>query len=177
MSEQPTLHPCPCEEDVPDRAPSAVAGAEWVIRHVPVSQWLLPNGRLSAAAFPRDELRGIKGKSVSVLRGMTPPDEVTRRGAALNKEPAWASDPLIARAPVSALRQIVDREQRREICVNADPVETPLGFCPTHASVLRAFPPLDPRQLMEWATLREELADAFAEIAHASGQPVAPPSF
>lgn len=177
MSEQQTPHPCPCEEDVPNGAPGAVSDAECVIRHVPVSQWLLPNGWLSASAFPRDEVRGLKGKSVSVLRGMTPPDEVTRRGAALNKEPAWATDPVIARAPVLALRQIVDREQRREICVNADPVETPLGFCTTHASVLRAFPPLDPKQLMEWATLREKLADAFAGISHCSGKPIAPPSF
>lgn len=177
MSEQRIPHPCPCEGDVPDGAPGAVADAEWVIRHIPVSQWLMPNGQLSASAFPRDELRGVKGKSVSVLRGMTPPDEVTRRGTALNKEPAWASDPVIARAPGLALRRIMDKEQRREIRVNADPVETPLGFCTIHASVLRAFPPLDLKQLMEWATLREKLADAFAGISHGSGKPVAPPSF
>lgn len=101
---------------------------------------------------------------------------MARRGTALNKQPTWAADPVVAKARVLDPRQIVDRQQRREVCVNADPMDTPPGFCATHAGVLRAFPPLDPKQPMEWAMLREKLSDCFAEVAHCSGKAVEPPA-
>ncbi len=170
--------PCPCERDSPADAPGPVDDAEAVVRLVPVSAWIASNGRggtvLTPMAFPQDELLGRKGKSVSVLRGMTAADEVERRGGKLNKEPAWAADPVIANASVLALRQLLDKEHRRELCVNADPVEDDCGPCPTHASVLRASPPLDKTQRVEWTRLRLELAARFVEVVHCSGRPVMP---
>ena len=139
--------PCPCEQAAPDGAPGPVGDDETVIRHVPVAFWVTwdakGRARLTQAAFPQDELRGRHGKSVSVLRGMTPPQEVAQRGASLNKEAAWVDDPVAAKARVGGLRHVLDKQQRRELCVNADPEESAIGFCPTHASVLRACPPPD----------------------------------
>lgn len=168
--------PCPCEHTAPDGAPGPVADAELVMRHIPVSLWLVwdqqGQPRLTPAAFPEDELRGRKGKSVSVLRGLAAPAEASRRGIALTKEPAWKDDPVAALARVDALRTLVDRQQRREICVNADPVDTDLGFCAEHASILRASPPPDPSQRLEWMKLRLKLACRFASVSHGSGKPV-----
>ena len=172
----PDVAPCPAERDVPLGAPGPVDDAERVLRFVPVSAWLVwdPQGRprLAPAAFPREELRGDGDKSVSVLRDKTPKVEVVRRAAARNREPTWGQDPVTACAPVQLLRQIQDNMQRREVCVNADPVEDALGFCPTHASVLRACPPLDMAQRLAWTVIRTKLADQFTEVAHCSGQPV-----
>lgn len=171
--------PCPCERDAPAGAPGPVDDAETVIRFVPVAASIARDGRggtaLTPMAFPQDELLGRKGKSVSVLREMTAADEVARRGAAINKEPAWADDPVLAKASVRALRQLLDKKRRRELCVNADPVEDNFGRCPTHASVLRASPPPDKTQRLEWTRLRLELAAQFADVVHCSGSPVASP--
>ena len=165
--------PCPCEHHAPPGSPGPVADAETVIRYIPVSQWIMPSGLVSASAFPRDELRGVQGKSVSVLRrDLTAPEEIARRGVALSKEPAWAGDPVLAQTRVLTVRGIADKQGRRELCVNADPVDTPLGFCATHAGVLRADPPPDLKQLLEWARLREKLADAFGKAAPCSGKPL-----
>lgn len=170
--------PCPCERIAPEGAPGPVADTETVIRFVPVAAWIAWDGegkaRLRPVAFPEDELKGSGDKSVSVLRGMTPSGEISRRAAARNKEPAWANDPVTAEASVLTLRQLLDKRQRREMCVNADPLETDLGFCPTHASILRAYPPLDKEQRLAWAVLRLKLATAFSEALHCSGQPPMP---
>jgi hypothetical protein len=79
----------------------------------------------------------------------TAPPETARRAQAVNREPKWSSDPVLARGSVISLRNIRDTEGRREVCVNADPTtdqNDKLGACPTHASILRADPPLDVTQ-------------------------------
>jgi hypothetical protein len=175
MSDVP--QPCPRERDVPNGAPSPVDDTEMVVRFVPTFAWIAwdqtGKAKLRPAAFPEDELKGSKGKSVSVLRGITPPNEVSRHAVNRNREPSWADDPVVAEAHVLVLRSLLDNRQRREVCVNADPVATDLGFCPTHASILRAHPPPDREQRLAWAVLRLKLATAFAEVAHASSQSVA----
>jgi len=91
---------------------------------------------------------------------------------AMNREPKWSSDPVLARGLVISLRSIRDTEGRREVCVNADPTtheNDKLGACPSHASILRADPPLDVTQRLEWQMLRVKLAEQFTEIRHQSG--------
>jgi hypothetical protein len=131
---------------------------------------------LTTAAFPRDELRGVHGKSVSVLRDQhTSSEEIARRAQAMNREPEWSSDPVLARSSVISIRNICDTKGRREVCVNADPttdVNDKLGPCSSHASILRANPPLDPTERLEWQMLRLKLADQFTEIRHQSGTAV-----
>lgn len=176
MTEEPP--PCPCERDAPEGAPGPVEDTETVIRFVPSTAWIAwdeaGQAKLRPAAFPQDELQGGKGKSVSVLRGMTPPEEVAQRAATRTRESAWSGNPATAAALVLTLRQLLDQRERREICINADPVDTELGFCSTHASILRADPPLDKTQRLAWAILRLKLATAFGHAMHCSGQPVAP---
>lgn len=170
-----TPEPCPCEGNAPDGAPGPVADDETVIRIVPLRGWLARSGtgraELTSAAFPEDELEGKKGKSASVLRPMTEPAELARRAAARNREEAWANDPVVARGLVRPMRQLRDGADRREICVNADPVTDALGPCSTHASILRSVPLPDRSKRLERAKLRLALASVFIEIAHLSGAP------
>ena len=171
---------CPREKEAPPPAPGPVERTETVVRFVVLRNQLIsgPKGRptLTAAAFTKDELRGFRGKSASVLRaGHTATTEVCRRAREMNKQPRWSSDPVLARGSVSLIRDIRDETGRRELCVNADPTTAErdkLGACPSHASILRADPPLDPRQRLEWHMLRTKLAEQFAEIRHWSGAEV-----
>ena len=153
---------------------------EFVLRFVPSSAWLIHDeaGRatLSTAAFPAEELEGKRDKSISVLRGMTPPPEIQRRAGSRNLEPGWKSDPVAARAVVQKLRALQDASGRREICVNADPTTDRLGPCPTHASILRSVPPRDPSPRTERAKLRFALTRIFADLAHISGSAVGEPA-
>jgi len=172
--------PCPCELEHPQEAPGPVADCETVIRFIPHDIWLYNDERgqrsLNSKAFGKDELSGSVGKkSVSVLRAeKTSPDEILRRGRCINKEESWSDDPLIAVASAQKLRNMVNGSGRREICVYADPTDATrdiLGPCPTHASLLRAKPPLDPKlQRAEWSRLRLELAAQFVNIRHCSGK-------
>jgi len=170
----PEDEPCPHEQIVPDGAPGAVRDDEWVIRFVPSRDWLMwdDNARpvLRSAAFPRDELAGREGKSVSLLRQITPDVAVKQRGKFLNKEDSWRDDPVIAKAEVTKLRGLRDQRGRREVCVNADPTTDDLGYCATHANVLRACPPLEKTQRTEWSKLRLKVATQFTEIRHHSGR-------
>ena len=171
---------CPREREAPAPAPGPVRCIETVVRFVLLQAQLIRDAEgqpvLTAAAFPRDELRGIRGKSVSVLREEhTAALETGRRAQAMNREQKWSSDPVLARGLVISLRSIRDREGRREVCVNADPttdVNDKLGACPSHASILRADPPLDVRQRLEWQMLRVKLAEQFTKIRHQSGTEV-----
>jgi len=168
--------PCPCERNSPDGAPGPVADGETVIRFVPLQDWVARSGtgraELTVAAFPEEELEGRKGKSVSVLRPMTGPAELVRRAVARNREAAWAGDPVVARGSVGPMRQLRDGEERREICVNADPITDELGHCPTHASILRSNPPPDRSQRLQRAKLRLALVSVFLDVAHLSGDPI-----
>lgn len=175
----PEPEPCPNEGTPPLGAPGSVNDAEGIIRLVPSRVWLIRDGRGNAAlgptAFSRDELSQRKGKSASVLRDMTASAEIERRARALNSEPLWVDDPVIATASVFAVRHIVDSGGRREVCVNADPTSKEndrLGPCSTHASVVRACPPLDQKQRIEWAGLRQQLAMRFSRVTHVSGRTV-----
>ena len=140
---------CSRKREAPSPAPGPVECAEIVVKFVLLETQLIRNAEgqpvLSAAAFPNDELRGIRGKSVSVLREKhTAPPETARRAQAMNREPKWSSDRVLARGSVISLQNIRDTEGRREVCVNADPTtdqNDKLGACPTHASILRADPP------------------------------------
>lgn len=167
--------PCPCEGNSPDGAPGPVRDEETVIRFVPLRGWVARSGtgraELTVAAFPEQELEGRNGRSVSVLRTSTEPEDLARRAAARNREPAWAGDPVVARGPVGPMRQLRDGAKRREICVNADPVKDDLGHCATHASILRSDPPPDRTRRLQRAKLRLVLASVFIEIAHLSGAP------
>jgi hypothetical protein len=168
---------CPREGQAPSPAPGPVECNETIVRFVPHQAQLIRNAEgqpvLTAAAFPRDELRGIHGKSVSVLRDEhTAAEETARRAHAMNRESMWSSDPVLARGLVISIRNIRDPKGRREVCVNADPTtdeNDTLGACPSHASILRANPPLDLTQRLEWQMLRVKLADQFTEIRHQSG--------
>ncbi len=168
--------PCPCEGKSPEGAPGAVKDAEAVIQFVPYSSWLLRNGGghlvLDQSAFPQQELEGKDSKSVSVLRDMTEPSEIAGRAARRNREPKWTDDPVVARGGVLPICRLQDTAGRREVCVNADPITDDLGHCPTHASILRATPPLDRTQRLRWAKLRLALASNFTDIAHVSGNTV-----
>jgi hypothetical protein len=168
---------CPREGEAPSPAPGPVECSETVVRFVLLQAQLIRNAEgqpvLTAAAFPKDELRGARGKSVSVLRDEhTAAQETVRRGQAMNRESMWASDPVLARGLVISIRNIREVEGRREVCVHADPTTAEndkLGACPSHASILRANPPLDLTQRLEWQMLRVKLADQFTEIHHHSG--------
>jgi hypothetical protein len=172
---------CPREGEAPSPAPGPVELTETLVRFVILQTQLIRNAEgqpvLTAAAFPRDELRGIRGKSVSVLRDEhTAGEETARRAQAMNRELMWSSDPVLARGLVISIRNIRDAERRREVCVNADPTtdeNDKLGACPSHASILRANPPLDLTQRLEWQMLRVKLAEQFTEIRHQSGAAVA----
>ncbi len=157
----PVPRPCPDEGLVPEGAPSSVSDNENVIRLVPSRAWLIRDGRgrpaLGPTAFPQDELRQRAGKTVSVLRGMTADAEIERRARALNSETTWADDPVVAIASVCTIREMTDSQDRRELCVNADPTTATndkLGPCTTHASIVRSCPPLDPKQRVAWGRLR-----------------------
>lgn len=171
---------CPREGDAPSPAPGPVECRETVVRFVPLQAQLIRNAEgqpvLTAAAFPKDELRGVHGKSVSVLRDAhTAAEETARRARAMNRESMWSSDPVLARGLVISMRNIRDAEGRREVCVNANPTtdeNDKLGACPSHAAILRAHPPLDLTQRLEWQMLRVKLADQFTEIRHQSGNAV-----
>jgi hypothetical protein len=171
---------CPHEGEAPSPAPGPVECGETVVRFVLLETQLIRNAEgqpvLTSAAFPKDELRGVRGKSVSVLRDEhTGPEETARRAREMNREPMWSSDPVLARGFVISMRKVRDAEGRREICVNADPTtdeNDKLGACPSHASILRANPPLAPTQRLEWQTLRVKLAELFTEIRHMSGEKV-----
>jgi hypothetical protein len=171
---------CPREGEAPSPAPGPVECGETVVRCVLLQTQLIHNSEgqpvLTAAAFPKDELRGTRGKSVSVLRDKhTAPEETARRAREMNRESMWSSDPVLARGLVISIRNIRDAEGRREVCVNADPTtdeNDKLGACPSHASILRANPPLDLTQRLEWQMLRFKLAEQFTEIRHLSGTEV-----
>ena len=165
---------------MPEDAPSRVADEEQVIRVVPHSTWLSRDGRgrtvLTTAAFPEDELAARKGKSVSVFRSMMDIVEVKERAGKLNKEAAWEGDPVVARSRVEDLRTVRDAAERREVCVNADPWKDEHDSCPTHASILRACPPLDTKQRLQWTKLRVAVAEQFKDVTHCSGKTVTSPS-
>jgi hypothetical protein len=171
---------CPREWEAPPPAPGPVECNETVVRFVLHQAQLIRNAEgqpvLTATAFPRDELRGINGKSVSVLRDEhTAAEETARRAQAMSRESMWSSDPVLARGLVISIRNIHDAKGRREVCVNADPTtdeNDKLGACPSHASILRANPPLDLTQRLEWQMLRVKLAEQFTEIRHQSGTAV-----
>jgi hypothetical protein len=171
---------CPREAEAPPPAPGPVKSTETVVKFVRLKKELILNGRgqpvLTSLAFPKDELRGVQGKSVSVLRDEhTAVEEIARRAGEINREPTWSSDPVIARSRVISIRNIRDTEGRREICVNAHPTTDEndrLGACPTHASILRAHPPLDSSQRLQWDMLRLKLAEQFEDIQHQSGAAV-----
>lgn len=169
---------CPREGESPDGAPGPVSDIETMLRTVPVYEQLIfsPDGQpsLPLTFFSQEELAGRRGKTVSVLREeATPNDEVTRRCKYLNKDEYWKGDPVVARATAQMLRQIVDAEGEREVCVNADPTDDSndrLGACPTHASILRATErrrKVPPR--LEWGIVRARLASCFSGIRHLSG--------
>jgi hypothetical protein len=172
--------PCPREREAPPPAPGPVESSEILVRFVVIREQLIVTDEglpaLTSAAFSQEELRGRGGKSVSVLRDEhTAPQETGRRAQAVNRESAWSSDPVLARGVVSFVRNIRDREGRREICVYADPTtdeNDKFGACPSHASILRANPPPDRRQRLEWQMLRLKLAEQFTRIRHHSGADV-----
>jgi hypothetical protein len=149
---------------------------EAVVRFVPRRDWIVRSGtgraELTVAAFPEQELEGRKGKSVSVLRSITEPGELARRAVGRNREPAWDSDPVIARGLVGPMRQLRDHAERREVCVNADPITDDFGICPTHASILRSDPPPDRSQRLQRAKLRLALTTSFADVSHLSGRAI-----
>jgi hypothetical protein len=173
---------CPCEGQAPPPAPGPVANTETIIRFVSDATHICleSNGKwgMVPTAFSKEELAGKKNKSFSVLRDPhTAEAEITRRAKEKTLEPSWKADPVLARAPVLAVRELRDGGNRRIVCVNADPTTAQtdtLGPCPTHASLLRAEPPLDAKQNMEWLTLRMALRSAFRDIKHASGKTVKP---
>jgi hypothetical protein len=117
---------CPREREAPATAPGPVECSETVVRFVPLQTQLIRNSDgqplLTSTAFPLDELKGTRAKSVSVLRDEhTAGRETARRAQAMNRELAWATDPVLARGLVMSIRSIRDKEGRREVCVNADP--------------------------------------------------------
>ena len=132
---------------------------------------------LLTTAISEDDLKKL-GRSVSTLRlRLTPPKEIGRRAAALNREPKWEGDPLTAIAVVRDLRAIKDKVERREICVFAEPttdVQDKLGACPSHAGVKRSCPPKETDSRMTWAVLRKQVAlcfDKFVNVKSGYGIP------
>ena len=139
---------CSRKREAPSPAPGPVECAEIVVKFALLETQLIRNAEgspYSQRQHSQTILRGIRGKSVSVLREKhTAPPETARRAQAMNREPKWSSDRVLARGSVISVRNIRDTEGRREVCVNADPTtdqNDKLGACPTHASILRADPP------------------------------------
>jgi hypothetical protein len=175
---------CPCEGDIPDGAPGSVDDHEILLRGVPLYEQLVftEEGKptLGPTFFSQDELQGKSGKTVSILRDdLTPAVEVSRRCTALNKDELWQSDPVVARALTEALRRMVNSDNQREICVNADPTTNDndkLGACATHASIIRAIAEssksVPPR--LTWGVLRANLAARFSDLKHLSGKAPTP---
>ena len=173
---------CPCdgEDDCPAGAPGRVADGEIVIRFVPKRDDLEWNedgeAFLRPTIFSHDELERKRSKSASLLRDdLTQPDEVARRARERGRNGTWPTDPVLARALTSELRAYCDPTGRREACVHADPLEDQLGFCPTHAFVRRADPPIDPEQRARKNAFREKLALTFSDIRHVSDVAVVRP--
>lgn len=168
--------PCPDEDNPSEGAPGKVEDDELVIRVAAQRDWVIhepDRTTLSTAAFPKSQLQGKAGASVSLMRPMTPAQDVLMRARAVTKAPEWAEDPVLGRALTVAIRGIVDANGRREFCVNADVVDDQLGRLVTHASLLRSCPVPDSSQRAEWQAVRLEVAQSF-DVRHCSGAAVEP---
>jgi len=174
-------NPCPCEGSVPCPAPHRVLDEEIVIRAIIRKNWLVfdedGNPQISTVAFSKDDLAAKIDKdggkrSVSLMRSATPKPELAHRLKQLNKEVKWSDDPVRAIAEAISLRRILDNKGRREICLNADPVSDYIGDCSTHVSMVRACPPPDDKQKLDWQILRQKLCCVFNSVEHLSGQKV-----
>lgn len=169
--------PCPDEDNPSQDAPGRVEDSELVLRVASQRDWVVHEpGRttLSTAAFPKTQLQGKAGASVSLMRPMTPSHEVLKRAKAVTKSPEWADDPVLGRAPTGMIRGIVDADGRREFCVNADVVDDHLGRLVTHASLLRSCPVPDSSQRAEWQAVRLKIAQTFDDVRHCSGSAIKP---
>ena len=175
--------PCPCESVAPSTSPGPVSDAEVLIRFVEKSDLVVADdlGRnfLAATAVSKNDLHGKGGqRSFSVVReGYTEAEELKRRAVARTREDQWRDNPVLARTEARRLREIVDLAMRREICVNSDPTyekNDALGPLPSHASVVRADPPLDDKMREQWLRLRTAVGECFDDIRHCDGTPVAP---
>lgn len=170
--------PCPCEMDGIGDCVSPVGHDETVVKVVVQRDHLVvdSNGKASLAhtAISKDDLarkagRNGKQRSVSTFRrSLTPSEELGRRAKELTKEAAWKDNPILAVAHTGSLRSITTKDTRREICVYAEPTgeDDPLGPCPSHAGIIRSFLPPDPKTLLEWLTLRTEVASRFSELLY-----------
>ena len=179
MAEPQERCPCEGEDDCPAGAPGNVEDGETVIRFVQGRndlEWHEGEAFLKPSAFGRDELDLRRDKSASLLRDEhTAHEETGRRASARGRNGTWPADPVLARAPVSEIRAMLDDTDRREACVHANPITDQLGFCPTHAYVRRSYPPLDPEQRLAMNAFREKLARRFSDIRHHSGAAVLEP--
>jgi hypothetical protein len=168
--------PCPREQLVPEGSPSAVGDGESLLRVIVREEWLnlAPDGTVvpSTAAFSQQELQRKHGKSVSVIRSITTEADTARHAKRVNKQPEWRTDPVIALAPVGAVRGIKSDERSREACVLADPDNDSDPPFLTHASIVRACPLPAENDRLSWHALRLELVSQFEDVRHLSGKAV-----
>lgn len=107
------------------------------------------NGK-RGVSFEREECAGSEG--------------LLRRIQLLTK----SEDPLVARVEARQIREIVDNEQTRELCVHAEPTDQsdPYGPSPTHGAFRARENRREPPTGLSWAILRSEIAGRFRRFGH-----------
>ncbi len=176
---------CPGEGDCPAGAPCAVGNEETVIRFIPDEKWLTwvdGVAFVSRSAFPETELKSKNPLKSSCSLGRPDkmnPDEVFRRARRRNRREDWSEKPVLAKALVSDLREICDRDQTRQACVYADPIpksDDPNEEFAAHALIRRGDPIPGLDRKMDMAVFRRTIASHFDTVTHHDGGPVEQPA-
>ena len=159
---------CPCEEEAPAPAPGPIGDREEIVRVVRFDTDVVGDSVAGLKLLERHwSVSDLKGGTVrqrrdaSVYRGCTPPHELKLRAAAITKVDAWKSDPLVAVAVASSVRAVVDVENHRELCLNANPINDQHGLCVFHGGIVRSEPIDLRRQRSQILTLQLKLCDMF----------------
>jgi hypothetical protein len=164
---------CPCEMDGLINGVTAVQDDENLIKVIPLKSHLVTSKdgsvQLTSTAISQDDISGKKdalgaSRSVSTFRAeLTPRLELERRAKSINKVPEWSDDPISAIVSTKALRAVIDKSGRRELCVYAEPTDEKdkLGPCLSHAGLKRSLSPPIPDSRLSWAVLRSTVAQKF----------------
>jgi hypothetical protein len=127
--------------------------------------------RLHALNFRSDDINGKADKAgrraVSTFRyDAVPALELFNRASAFSEEPELERHPIVALAQTLSIRQIVDGQNRRDLCIYADESEAVHGFpaSPLHASIRKSDPAIPKQNRTSMQILRSALADAFNQI-------------
>jgi hypothetical protein len=172
---EPEPEACPCENNIPPTSPGPVEDQEVVVRFVEDQGHIGADASgkvfLVPTAIRKDDIQGKKGRSLSLAREAYAERDDLERRAAARAEEKWRQNPILALTHARQLRAILDGAQRREVCVNSDPLTDDLGTFPAHASAVRSDPPKDDQLRQHWLQLRTAVGECFDDIRHADGNP------